>query len=304
MKRIIFVILFTSACSFSKLQACDICGCGVNNYYIGILPQFNHTFFGTRYYFSSYNTRLTADPTQFSKDFYQSIELWGGWNIGKKFQVLAFVPYNFNHQYSDEGVINTKGLGDITLLGSYKLFDIRSVTTGSKVISQQLWIGGGIKFPTGKFNLESTAQDVASIANGQLGSGSIDFLLHAMYNIRINRLGFNSAASYKINSANRDQYKFGDKLLLSSIAFYSLPSSKITINPNVGLLYEHTGTSELQAGKIALTGGSILNGSAGIEMSFKKMAIGFNVQLPVTQNFAQGQTKENIKGMVHVSFAI
>src|ERR1700749_3496095 len=63
-----------------------------------------------------------------SADFYQTIERLGGWNIGKKFQVLAFVPYNFNHQNSDEGVTNKQGLGDIPVSGSYKVFDSLFVT--------------------------------------------------------------------------------------------------------------------------------------------------------------------------------
>jgi hypothetical protein len=33
------------------------------------------------------------------------------------------------------------------------------------------------------------------------------------------------------------------------------------------------------------------------------MAVGFNVQLPLAQNFAENQTKAKVKGMVHVSFA-
>jgi len=304
MKKIFFGSLVITVFSLSKIQACDICGCGVNNYYIGILPQFNHKFFGVRYHFNYFNTHLAGHPSQFRKDFYQTVELWGGWNIGKKIQVLVLVPFNFNYQNSDEGITKLKGLGDIMLLANYKLFDTRTVNSNGKIISQQLWIGGGIKLATAKFDIEKNDPDVASMANRQLGSGSTDALLNAIYNVHINKLGINTTASYKINSVNKDEYKFGDKLSVSSFVFYPIAFSKTIISPNLGLLYEHTKGSELQGGKIDLTGGSLMQGSVGAEISFNTIAIGFNAQLPITQNFAESQTKEKIKGMAHISFAL
>jgi hypothetical protein len=304
MKRIFILLPGIILLSSIRVRACDICGCGVNNFYIGILPQFNHKFFGVRYHFNSFNTRLTSDATQYSKDFYQTIEFWGGWNIGKRMQVLTFVPVNFNHQNSDEGISNLKGLGDVVLLANYKLFDVGSVNSHDKIFSQQFWIGGGVKLPTGKFEIEDNDPDVASVANRQLGSGSTDILLNAMYNVRIDKFGVNSNVNYKINSANKEHFRFGDKLSLSSFIFYPIKSSATIIRPNAGLLYEHTKPSVLDAGKIDLTGGSLLQGSLGAEVSFNTITLGFNAQLPIAQNFAESQTKAKIKGMAHVSIAL
>jgi hypothetical protein len=38
-----------------------------------------------------------------------------------------------------------------------------------------------------------------------------------------------------------------------------------------------------------------------MEVNVKKLTIGFNAQLPLTQNFADNQTKTKVKGMVHVT---
>jgi hypothetical protein len=302
MKKL-FLVLLVIIFIF-KSNACEICGCGVNNFYIGILPQFNHKFFGARYHFNSFNTRLHSDPTQYSKEFYQTLELWGGWNLGKRVQVLAFVPFNHNYQNSDEGITKMSGLSDIVTLVNYKILDVNSVNSKDRMFSQQLWIGGGIKFSTGKFAIDADDPDVASAANMQLGSGSTDFLFNAMYNVRIDKVGINTTATYKLNSTNKDQYKFGNKFLASSFVYYPLAVSKTVISPNVGVLYEKTYASELHSSKVDLTGGSILQGSAGLEMAFGKIAIGVNAQLPLAQNFAENQTTQKLRGMAHVSFAL
>lgn len=297
MKKI-FITLFISCLAISS-NACEICGCGLGNYYIGIIPHFKSKFIGLRYQFHSFRTNMNDDHTQFSKDFYQSVEVWSGWSIGKRFQLLTFIPFNFNHQVSDEGTTNLSGVGDIAVLLNYKVLDITNNKT-----TQQLWIGTGVKIPTGKFVIEPGDPDVASAANTQRGSGSTDIMLNAMYNLKVSKWGINANTSYKINTTNKDDYKFGNKFSASSFVYYAAPAGNTIISPNLGLLYEHNEASELTNVKVDLTGGSLLQAAIGTEISFNKMAIGFNAQVPVSQNFAEGQTKSKVKGMLHVTFAL
>jgi hypothetical protein len=302
MKKIFFTavaVVFLYANSF----ACEICGCGVGSYYIGILPQFKHHFVGIRYHVSSFNTRLNDDPTQFSKDLYQSTELWAGWNVSRRFQVLTMVPYNFNHQNSDEGTSNQKGISDVLLIGNYKLWDHSTTNHAGNAVQQQLWIGGGIKIPTGKFEIEKNDPDLASMANMQIGSGSTDFLANVMYNVRVGQWGLNTSASYKLNTANKDDFKFGNKFSANSFLFYTVQANNVTLNPNIGLLFENSAASTIDNATIGLTGGNLLLASAGLELGFKKIAVGFNTQLPAAQNFAEGQTKTKVQGMAHITFA-
>lgn len=300
MKKIV-ILMTIFFISISTVDACEICGCGLGNYYIGLMPKFKHHFFGLRYQYKRYNTVMADDPSQFSKDYFRTAELWGGWNIGKRWQLLAVIPYNYVHQVSDDGVVNNKGLGDITAMVNYKLFDGIKALSKTKLFSQQLWIGAGIKTPTGKFNIDATDPAVVALANTQTGSASTDFIMNGIYRADINKLGFNTSISYKINTANKDNYYFGNRFSASSFVSYSLGNSKMTFIPNAGLLYENIAASKLDKTSIGQTGGNAFNIAGGLEINYKVLSIGTNIQLPISQRFASGQTEMKLRGMVHLA---
>ena len=292
MKKIIFIII--AVCSISSVYACDICGCGGSNLYMGMLPD----FIGIRYHYSHYHTQLVNDPTQFSNNYYNTIEAWTGWNIGRKWQVLGFVPYYFNKQMDDDGASSKSGLGDITLLGNYQLMHTRKTNARNSTVEQTLWIGAGVKLPTGAFKLDvSDPNTTIADINAQIGTGSTDFLLNATYNIRVNQFGINTSANYKINTTNRSDYKYGNKFTATSIAYYRLRVGRIAIAPNA----EH---NTLSKEKVDLTGGYAVSALAGVEFTFNKIAIGFNLQKPFSQDYAGGQTRMQVRGMAHVTLAL
>lgn len=295
MKKIFFsIILFLS---IQQSFACEICGCSSGNYFIGPFAKFHKHFLGVRYTFRSFKSTMAMDETQYSKDFYQTTELTAGWNIGKKWQLLAFVPYNINKQNTDDGIKQVSGLGDVSMIANYKLFNTNTSRT-----AQQLWIGGGIKLATGQFNIDPTA--IVTTANNQPGTGTTDFLLNTMYIVKLNNWGINSSATYKINGTT-DAYQTGNKLSATAFVYRTFKyKSGISFNPNAGLLFETANASQLSKINIEATGGNSLSAAAGLEMNFNKIAVGFNAQLPLKENLSDKQTTTNLKGMIHVSFSM
>ena len=297
MKKILlsFCILFC----LQETMGCDICGCSSGNYFIGTFPQFRKHFFGARYTFRSFHSRVAGDPTQFSKDFYQTTEVWTGVNVGRKWQVLMFIPFNINKQSSDDGIKKNNGLGDVSFIANFNLINTRKGDKHDHMVSQQLWIGGGLKLPTGKFSVN--ANEIVPDANNQAGSGSVDYILNTMYTLHINDWGINTNLNYKINK-DADHYKFGNRLSSGAFIFRSLYNGKTTFIPNMGVLFEHLDANQLNRIKVEDTGGKAFLGSAGLDINFKKVAIGFNAQLPISQNFSNDQTAAGIRGMAHVTF--
>lgn len=288
-------------------RACDICGCGVGSYYIGILPQFNKRFVGLRYQHKTLTTHLgpfgertpiTADET------YQTAELWGGWNIGKKFRLLAFVPYNFNERTSQTGNGKKQGLGDVALMGYYSLLDHRT-SIGEKLLVQSLWVGAGIKAPTGKYEPEERLAIQESPNNFQLGTASTDFTLNVTYDIRFQDVGLDVNLNYKINTANRYGYRYGNKLTTNLLAYYKFRiANKLTLAPNAGILYE-TAEKDIESKKYAVdvSGGYSLSAIGGVEMSIDRFSVGANYQNVCSQDLANGRANAGSRLMVHTSIA-
>ena len=103
---------------------------------------------------------------------------------------------------------------------------------------------------------------------------------------------------------NKSSYRYGNRFSANTLAFYKMRTLGVGVAPNVGLQYEKAAVNIVNKAIVIQTGGNVTSVSGGLEMNFNKMALGANVQIPVLQNFAEGQTQLKLKGLVHVTVAL
>jgi hypothetical protein len=287
-----------------KANACDICGCGVGNTYVGVLPEFRKHIIGIRYRSNSIITHVGiggATTYLTTNEYYNTSELWGGFRLAKKWRLLTSLPYNFNSKTNSTSTNSKNGVGDINNVLFYELFNKKSTTKQNKLLISTLWLGAGLKLPTGSYN-PIDKNNTSSNNLFQLGTGSTDFLIAAMYDLRYQDAGININSSYKINTANKYNYQYGNKFTLSSQLYYKFKiANKFSVVPNAGIIYE-VSRKDKDNNEIAdVSGGNLTFGSVGLEASYKKIAIGFNWQTSLQQNIAMGIIHAKDRAMLHIS---
>lgn len=300
-------LLIVSTAFITKAAACDICGCGAGNSYIGLLPDFYKYIFGLRHRYNSLYTHLGADGSNTyltTWEKYNITELWGGWAVNDKFRIMLTVPYNFNEKINQGNSQSKNGISDISIAGYYQLLNKKTTVFKKQELTQTIWVGGGIKLPTGEYNPADKSITNQNTNLFQLGTASIDYSLAAMYDARLQNAGLNVSASYKINTGNKYHYTYGNKLNLSTQAYYRIKAGRVTLAPNTGIQYETAKKDIDNKFAVDLSGGNVLLGTLGLETSYKKIAVGANWQTPMSQNLAGGFVKAGNRMMVHVSFAL
>jgi len=301
-KKIVLSIVL--AATAIGAAACDICGSGVGSNYIGLLPEFNKKIIGLRYRHNTLTTHIGAGGQSSyltTHETYQTAELWGAWSIGSRFRVMGSVPVNFNHKKNSEASNRRDGLGDVSLQGYYKMFDKRS-SLGKNLLSQSLWMGAGVKLPTGKYEAPSKEPGVNDPNIFQLGTGSTDFSVNAMYDIRLMDFGVNTTLNYKLNTENSEGYRYGNKFSANLQAYYKFRiKDNLTVAPNAGALLEAAERDHDNGFRTDVSGGHSICGTMGFEVSFKRIAIGASAYHPLSQDLANGSVKAGDRAMLHVS---
>ena len=298
MRSYLFILLFVSS-----LQgfACDMCGCSNGGSFFGILPQSHLRFVGLRYRQVSFDSHLTSQLLR-TQETFQTAELWGRFYPFKKTQFMFFVPFSVNSQTMVQSgdKASIKGVGDITLLGHYNILNTFWDST-AHAITHSIMLGGGLKLPTGKYQFD--AQSVAEVANAnfQLGTGSVDFMANVIHTIRYKDWGLNTNLTYKMNTSNKNQYRFGNRFTATSSVFRTITIGELTLLPNAGLYYEHSAQNQQNNQPNSLTGGDLLAVSTGIEGYFKQFSVGINGQMPVAQNLVSKEIKQNTQVAFHVT---
>jgi hypothetical protein len=309
MKKITLSILLFFFIGNKESLGCDICGCGVGTYYVGILPEFNKRLMGLRYRYNQLTTHIGAGgSTSYltTKERFHTMEWWGAWHLAPKFRVMATVPFQVISKENSGSRESRMGLGDATLNGFYQVYKKMSMLDGDrpKMVHQILWVGGGIKLPFGQYDQNGRDMSGPSINTFQLGTGSIDFLLNAAYDLRIQDLGINVNASYKINTENRDSYRYGNKATINTQVYHKFKvGPKASVSPNLGASLEYARLDRDAGYKLDVSGGRLLMGSIGAEvLAVKRWAMGGYFQTPLRQELANGFARAGNRWMAHIAY--
>ena len=305
MKKLLFSL--SLVLSSLALTACDICGCGIGSYYTGILPEFNKHIIGVRYRYNALTTHLGPGGVSSyltTREYFHTVDVWGGWTVGKKFRIMGYVPLSYNEKSNRGTHSSRKGVGDASIQAYYNVLSTRG-SAGSNLVLQSLWIGGGLKLPTGDYDPAFKDNSGQSANTFQLGTGSVDYTLNLMYDLRIQDFGINTTVNYKLNSENSDRYRSGNKMSATLQAYYKVRvKNKITVAPNAGLAYETAQLDRDDHITVDASGGNILMQGTGVEVTNGKIALGGSFQVPLHQHLARGLVKADNRLMVHLSFML
>jgi hypothetical protein len=280
------LLLVSGFAATQQAAACDVCGCSSGNQGLGLLPQFSGHFVGIQY---TYGSSLSDHPalfengqTEHSAQYYNTLQLWGRYQLGKRVQLFAFVPYvsNTNNEGSS---MRTTGFGDASVLANISLLQRANGR-------QLLLAGAGVKLPTGAYH-GITDADRQGLPNMQTGTGSYDFLVNANYTWRQRSLGFNADASYTFTTVNKARFKYGNKLNSSALAFYWIERGKFRLVPQAGFRFEYTLHDYDNYDRKWLneqSGGYMGFVSAGAQAYVGKLGFKAMLHVPVLQDYATG----------------
>ncbi len=286
MKKIFIPFLLLTLVSLRGF-ACDVCGCANSGSYFGLMPQSHKSIIGVRYnylYFDTHpDSRLLA-----TKETFNVAELYGRFFPFKRVQVMAFVPYRFDEQATSAITKKNSGLGDITALANYSIFNGLMDGESSSAFTHSFLVGGGLKLPTGKFRYNENDPLQVANANFQLGTGSLDFILNAFYTLNWKKWGLSANVSRKFNTKNAEDYRFGNQLYGTADLFHTFSLGRLSLMPSIGIYGEYSEHGRQNDVVLDITGGTIVNGSAGLNLFAEKWMLGITAQKPVHQKSASG----------------
>lgn len=278
---------------------CDACGCSASGGSMGFASMLNANFVGVRYFNQRYKSTdgLYSNSLWYEEDF-NTVQVWARIPVIKRLQISVLLPYHFHSRETKTGNQSISGLGDMTVLAMYQLYQTHKDST---YFAHTLQIGGGLKAPTGKFNDSNSGNVNPSF---QVGTGSWDYLLATEYTLRRKKFGFNSLLNYVIKTENAKFYQFGNQFNYAGTFFYLYEKKAFSLAPQLGFAGE-VFASNLQRKQIVRnTSGDVVFGRLGFELGKNRFSIGANLMVPIHQNLTGGNVEAQYRWSVNLNYSL
>lgn len=282
---------------------CDLCGC-----YMGLEPNFDKNQIGLRYYTFKFineavpidsDPNLDHDPVQGEEttEYYNNVELYGRIYLSLKTRIIFGIPFSFNE--IDNKALN--GVGDLRVLAQYNVYNTN--ISGMTNFWQRIFLGGGMKFPTGVYN----KQLVYGITEPhfQPGTGSLDFLITGLHIAKLEKvgLGWRNDIVYTVNTTNKNDYKFANRFNWASTFSYDIVTSSVNILPKAGIYLETASPDKLNGSEAEGSGGTVWMATMGMDLTYKMLSMDFDYQLPLSQNFIGVQPQNDYRFFASMGYS-
>ena len=278
---------------------CDACGCSASGGSMGFASMLNTNFIGIRYFNQSYKSTdgLYSNSPWYDENF-NTIQVWTRIPVVKNLQVSALLPYHFHNRETATGTQNISGIGDVTILAMYRLYQTHKDST---ILTHTFQVGGGIKIPLGKFDQANNGSVNPSY---QVGTGSWDYLLATEYIIRRKQFGLNALLNYVVKTENEKKYRFGNQFNYAGTFFYLYEKNNFSIAPQIGFAGEVFGDNYQYKQRVRNTAGDIFMGKIGFEIGKDKFSFGVNTMLPIVQNLTNGNVEANYRWSINFYYSL
>ncbi|MBP6041047.1 MAG: transporter [Flavobacterium sp.] len=278
---------------------CDACGCSASGGSMGFASMLNSNFVGVRYFNQQYqSTDGLYSNSLWYKENFNTTQVWARIPVKEDIQISVLLPYHSHNRDTPAGKQSIRGIGDITLLAMYRLYQTHKDST---YLVHTWQMGGGLKLPTGKFNETNSGAINPSF---QVGTGSWDYLLATEYIVRRKQFGLNTMLNYVIKTENQKNYRFGNQLNYAATFFYLYEKEALSFAPQLGLAGE-TYASNYQHGiQLKETSGNALFGKIGFEVGRNAFSFGANAMLPIKQNLTGGNVEANYRWSINLNYSL
>lgn len=281
--------------------SCDICGCSSGVSSLGIASMLNQNFVGLKL---GYDPFISMHPTTFygekEKSIHESFvkaELRAKLNLGLRYRLILSVPYiQFNRL--EEGIKSAyRGLGDQNFL---LLRNIRLTEENAEVKwRHQMQVGAGIKMP---FSRKFWTDKGLSNPLLQPGTGSWDFPLQFNYNAQKGKFALFTETGVRLNSVNKDGYRFGNMYSAFTGAMKRFEWNHLTLTGIIGIQGESR-TASYENRKVQdFTSARTLYLSPVVDILYKNMNVNFGSLVPLKQNISDGYTTVQIRYYFSINY--
>jgi len=109
--------------------------------------------------------------------------------------------------------------------------------------------------------------------NSQAGTGSIDFMANITHMLMWNKSGIVTNAAYRINTSNKQDYKFGNRTYLNQLTITRLQNRLQRLNPTLDSTIKAIPSTLITVQKLQDSNGYNLNATVGVNVLHKKLVL-------------------------------